>query len=109
MAGHGGVDIVSGGPGTRDTANFGWATAGVHVRVDLRAFAQGTEFLSGVEDVNGSQFGDTIRGDDAANIIRALAGNDVIDVRDGRPGDVVDGGRGADVCRADLGDRVRRC
>ena len=79
------------------------------MRVDLRAFAQGTEFLSGVEDVNGSQFGDTIRGDDAANIIRALAGNDVIDVRDGRPGDVVDGGRGADVCRADLGDRVRRC
>jgi WD40 repeat protein len=109
IAGHGGVDIISGGRGTRDTVNFGWAPAGVHVRVDLRAFAQGTEFLSGVEDVNGSPFGDTIRGDAAANIIRALGGDDVIDVRDGRPGDIVIGGPGADVCHADPGDLVRSC
>jgi Ca2+-binding RTX toxin-like protein len=126
IAGLGGIDIVSGGRG-EDTIGFGWAPAGVRVRVGLRAFAQGTEFLSGFEDVKGSPFGDVIRGGGVANVIRGSAGgddifgglgrdrliggrgNDTIDARDGAPDDAVDGGRGADVCRADPGDLVQGC
>jgi hypothetical protein len=126
IAGRGGTDIISGGRG-EDTLAFGWAPAGVRVRVGLHAFAGGTEFLSGFEDVNGSPFGDVIRGGGVANVIRGLAGgdrifgglgpdrlrggtgDDTIDARDGLPGDFVSGGPGADVCRADPGDLVRRC
>jgi hypothetical protein len=126
IAGRGGTDIISGGRG-EDAISFGWAAAGVDVRVGLHAVAGGTEFLSGFEDVYGSPFGDTIRGGAAANVTHGLAGpdvirggagrdrllggsgNDRIDARDGMPGDVVSGGRGVNVCRADPGDLVRRC
>jgi WD40 repeat protein len=126
ISGRGGRDIISGGRG-EDALAFGWAPAGVRVRVGLHAFAGGTEFLSGFEDVNGSPFGDVIRGGGVANVIRGLAGgdrifgglgpdrlrggtgDDTIDARDGLPGDFVSGGPGADVCRADPGDLVRRC
>jgi Tol biopolymer transport system component len=127
IAGRGGTDIMSGGRG-EDTLNFGWAPAGVRVRVGLHAFiGGGKEFLSGFEDVNGSPFGDVVRGGAVANVIRGLAGgdeivgglgrdrlrggsgNDTINARDGRRGDVVSGGPGMNVCRADPGDLVRRC
>jgi Ca2+-binding RTX toxin-like protein len=127
IAGRGGTDILSGGRG-EDTISYGWAPAGVQIRVDLRAVAGGaTEFLSGFEDVNGSPFGDVVHGGAVPNVIRGLAGGDdiigglmrdrllggsggdTIDARDGRPGDVVSGGPGTNVCRADPGDLVRRC
>jgi Ca2+-binding RTX toxin-like protein len=126
IAGRGGQDIISGGRG-EDRISFGWAPAGVPIRVGLYAFAGGTEFLSGIEDVDGSPFDDVIRGGAVPNIIRGLDGDDMIfgglgrdrllggsgedriDARDGLPGDVVGGGRGADLCRADPGDVVRRC
>ncbi len=127
IAGRGGTDVISGGRG-EDTISFGWASAAVRVRVDRHAFAGGgTEFLSGFEDVNGSPFGDVIRGGAVPNVIRGLAGGDTIrgglgrdrllggsgddtvDGRDGLPGDEVSGGPGPDVCRADPGDLVRRC
>ena len=127
IAGRGGTDIISGGQG-EDAISFGWAPAAVDVRVDRHAVAGGaTEFLFGFEDVNGSPFGDVIRGGGVPNVIRGLAGgdtifgglgrdrllggsgDDTIDARDGRPGDEVSGGPGANVCRADTGDVVRRC
>jgi hypothetical protein len=127
IAGRGGIDIISGGR-SEDTLNFGWAPAGVRLRVGLRAFiGGGKEFLSGIEDVNGSSFGDLVRGGGVANIIRGLAGgddivgglgrdrlrggsgDDTIDARDGLPGDVVSGGPGRNVCRVDPGDVVVRC
>lgn len=127
IAGRGGTDIISGGQG-EDTISFGWAPAGVRMRVGLHAFIGGAkEFLSGFEDVNGSPFGDFVRGGGVANVIRGLAGgddiiggpgrdrllggsgDDTVDGRDGLPGDEVSGGPGADVCRADPGDAVRRC
>jgi TolB protein len=127
ITGRGGTDIISGGRGAHDSVWFLWATAGVRVRVGLHAIGRGTEFLSGIEDVHGSRFGDVIRGGGAPNRIWGRAGADIIrggldrdrllggrggdriDARDGQPGDVVDGGRGADLCRADVGDLVRRC
>jgi Tol biopolymer transport system component len=127
IAGRGGQDIISGGRG-EDAISFGWAPAGVRVRVGLHAFAGGgKEFLSGFEDVYGSPFGDVVRGGGVANVIHGLAGGDeifgglgrdrllggasgdTIDARDGLPGDEVSGGPGVDVCRADVGDLVRRC
>jgi hypothetical protein len=127
IAGRGGQDVISGGRG-EDTLNFGWAPAGVRVRVGLHAFiGGGKEFLSGLEDVNGSPFGDVVRGGGVANVIRGLAGgddivgglgrdrllggsgDDTIDARDGQGGDVVSGGPGTNVCRVDRGDVVVRC
>jgi len=127
IAGMGGQDVISGGRRAHDTVSYTWASKGVRVRVGFRAFARGTEFLSGIEDVIGSPWDDVIRGGDAPNVIRTLTGDDVIvgglgrdhlyggrgadriGARDGRPGDVVDGGLGKDTCLADVGDLVRRC
>jgi len=127
IAGMGGQDVVSGGRGGHDTVSFTWASKGVRVRVGFRAFAGGTEFVSGIEDVIGSPWDDVIRGGDVPNVIRTLTGDDVIvgglgrdhlyggrgadriGARDGQPGDVVDGGLGKDTCLADVGDLVRRC
>jgi Ca2+-binding RTX toxin-like protein len=114
----GGADIISGGAGKHDRIAFDWAPAGVYVRVALRAAAQGTEFLSGLEDVLGSPFADLIRGGDVANLLRGGSGHDdlrggggddFINARDGGPGDVLHGGSGKNTCRFDHGDSVHGC
>jgi Ca2+-binding RTX toxin-like protein len=88
--------VVDGGDGI-DTAGYGDAQAAV--AVDLRkAGAQitgaGTDTLVNIENVDGSAFGDTIRGNDEANV---LAGVDGADKLYGYGGDdTVDGGNGDD-------------
>ena len=128
IAGRGGQDVISGGRGA-DTVSYQWLPRpGLRVRVPYRAFARGTEFLSGIEDVIGSRWeDDTIHGGDVPNILRGMTGadfligglgrdhlyggpgDDTVDGRDGRPGDVVRGGTGLDRCHADPGDLVRGC
>jgi Ca2+-binding RTX toxin-like protein len=129
IAGRGGQDVISGGRGAQDTVSYQWMPRpGLRVRVAFRAFARGTEFLSGIEDVIGSRWeDDTIHGGDVRNILRGMAGadfviggsardhlyggpgDDTVDGHDGMPGDVVHGGVGLDVCHADVGDLVRSC
>ena len=129
IAGRGGQDVISGGRGAQDTVSYQWMPRpGLRVRVAFRAFARGTEFLSGIEDVVGSRWeDDTIHGGDVPNILRGMAGadfviggpgrdhlyggpgDDTVDGHDGMPGDVVHGGVGLDVCHADAGDLVRSC
>jgi hypothetical protein len=128
IAGRGGQDILSGGRG-EDTISYQWVPGpGLRVRVALHASARGTEeFLSGIEDVIGSRFEDTIRGDGVPNVLRGSAGDDyviggrgrdllfggpdddTVDARDGRPGDIAYGGPGLDRCLADAGDVVPHC
>jgi hypothetical protein len=128
IAGRGGQDVISGGRGA-DTVSYQWLPRPApRVRVPFRAFARGTEFLSGIEDATGSRWeDDTIHGGDLPNILRGMAGadfliggagrdqlyagpaDDTVDGRDGMPGDVVRGGIGLDRCPADPGDLVRGC
>ena len=87
--GGGGNDAFIGGAGI-DTANFGVATAGATVRLNGGAASDGsggTDTLSGIENVIGGSFNDTIVGDGANNTLNGglgadtligLAGNDVL-------------------------------
>lgn len=88
-----GNDRVNGGAGV-DGLRF----VGVRgVDVDLvvgRAFGEGNDVLTGVENVNGTRGLDAIRGNGATNILDGAAGGDTMSGRGGR--DVVMGGNGND-------------
>jgi Tol biopolymer transport system component len=101
IAGSGGTDIISGGASAHDAVSFLWAPAGIHARIALHAAAQGTEYLSGIEDAYGSPFADEIRGDALANIIRGGSGADTI--HGGAADDVIRGGPGRDSIRGGIG------
>jgi len=86
------------------------------VTVDLRSgFARfdGGDRLANVENIIGSSFDDTLRGDDNANSILGGDGNDTIegnggdDILEGGGGiDIIDGGPGNDTCS---GERLVNC
>ena len=68
-----GNDTLIGGEGL-DTATYVNATAGVNVDLRIQGTAQdtggeGIDTLSGIEYLTGSAFGDTLRGNDAFNLI----------------------------------------
>jgi Ca2+-binding RTX toxin-like protein len=102
-----GNDTVDGGPG-RDRLFLDSAPGPVFV--DLRTdtvTGWGTKAVTHIENVTGSVYADTMRGDRLANVFSGLRGDDVIvgrgsdDVLDGGPGqDRIFGRRGADVLRA---------
>ena len=85
LLGGAGADLLNGGAGT-DRAQYNDATAGL--TVDLQVSANNTGFAGGdsyvsIEDLYGSNFGDTLRGDAVSNSIRGADGNDIILGRDG--------------------------
>ena len=96
LVGGTGVDVLGGGTGT-DRAQYNDATAGLTADLQVAAnntgFAGGDTFFS-IEDLYGSNFGDTLRGDAGANAIFGANGNDVILGRDGE--DSLNGGDGND-------------
>ncbi len=76
-----GDDTLEGGGGI-DVARYQTSTA--RVVVDLAAGqAQdgfgGTDVLRGIENVDGSEFGDTLRGDAGVNLLRGFGGNDLLE------------------------------
>jgi Ca2+-binding RTX toxin-like protein len=80
-----------------DTASYATATAGVNVSLLLQGAAQntvgaGTDTLTGFENLTGSGFNDTLRGDDEANVLAGLAGDDILIGNGGD--DTLDGGAG---------------
>ena len=107
-----------------DTANYGFATAGVDVRVDLEAGdgrpADDDRIRRDVESVLGSQFADVLAGsprtvqltgldgDDeitggtAEELLSGGPGNDRIDARDGAPDKVDCGGQAFDWALVDI-------
>lgn len=100
-----GADVVNGGAGIDST---GFYASNAAVQIDLGAntasggFAEG-DVISGLENVDGSLFSDTITGNGVANIIRAQKGKDVISGRGGddslegnEGNDTIDGGNGDD-------------
>ena len=102
LAGGGGNDALSGGAGV-DTADF--TDAAGNVTVDLgagRAAGEGTDTLSGIENVTVGGGDDVVVGSDAAN---ALAGGDGNDSLTGGGGnDVLVGGTGDDTLYAGSGN-----
>ena len=92
LVGGEGTDVVDGGGG-RDTVSFAFSE--VAVQVDLAAGTSSEDVLSGIENVDGSVFGDAITGDAAANRLQGDDGNDVVAAAAGS--DAVAGGVGQDV------------
>ncbi|WP_164913505.1 M10 family metallopeptidase C-terminal domain-containing protein [Sphingomonas sp. UV9] len=82
-----GNDILNGGTGN-DTASFatafsGGSTTGVTVDLNAQGAAQntvaaGSDTLTGIENLIGSQYNDTLIGDANANIIEGGLGNDTL-------------------------------
>jgi Ca2+-binding RTX toxin-like protein len=95
IVGGGGNDSLSGGGGA-DTASF---AGGAAVTVSLAtgtASGQGSDTLSGIENLLGSSNGDSLTGNSAANLLNGGAGADTLN-----------GGTGADIFRfASLTDSV---
>jgi Ca2+-binding RTX toxin-like protein len=102
LAGKGG-DIISGGDGT-DTITYAASDAGVTVNLATHighgGYAEG-DFIIEVENVLGSQFGDTLIGDSNDNTLSGGDGNDVIHGGGGH--DTLIGGNGNDTLYADNG------
>ncbi|NGN45364.1 calcium-binding protein, partial [Mesorhizobium sp. CGMCC 1.15528] len=95
LIGLGGADTLIGGAGT-DTANYIASTAGVIVNLDTGTGSGGHaegDTLTGIENLIGSAFDDTLTGTDTdANILTGGAGNDVLAGLGGA--DTLDGGGG---------------
>ena len=106
LSGRAGNDVLDGGLGGADAAKFRLATRAVTASlVTDTASGEGSDTLAGIEQLWGSNFGDTLTGDDGAggNRLVGARGNDVIDagggadnVAGGLGDDTLDGGDGFD-------------
>jgi Ca2+-binding RTX toxin-like protein len=96
LAGGTGADTLIGGAGS-DTASYSFATAGLVARLDVPGRNTGEaagDSYSGIENLYGSQFADTLCGNGGANILTGWAGNDSLWGYGG--GDTLNGGDGND-------------
>jgi Ca2+-binding RTX toxin-like protein len=96
LRGGAGADLLDGGPGI-DAVNYRASPAAVDVDL-LRASqtggdAQGDVLIS-IETLQGSGYGDVLRGDAGPNALHGYAGADILEGRGG--GDLLDGGAGRD-------------
>jgi Ca2+-binding RTX toxin-like protein len=101
-----GNDVLAGGLG-RDLASFRYSglEAGGAVTVDLgagTANGEGSDALTGIEDVTGTVFADTLIGEASPNRLSGGFGNDTLSGLDGD--DVLNGGKGKDT--GDGGNQV---
>ncbi|MCC0049839.1 MAG: cadherin domain-containing protein, partial [Rhodobiaceae bacterium] len=105
LEGGAGADTLIGGAGT-DVADYVNSTSAVTVSLTsgtgIGGHAEG-DTLSGIEDLSGSAFGDTLTGDANANLLRGQAGNDMLSggagddtLEGGADDDTLAGGAGAD-------------
>jgi Ca2+-binding RTX toxin-like protein len=103
-AGHGdddlyggaGSDVLKGGRG-HDTAIFGFKATGpvtVDLARSLAVEARGIDRLRGLENVTGTRFADTLKGDAGPNTLDGQQSHDIIRGRGGE--DTLDGGAGND-------------
>ncbi|WP_261341454.1 hypothetical protein [Fuscovulum blasticum] len=104
-----GADTVDGGEG-RDLVDFQALGAGVAASLATQplavtAGAAAGTVLTGIEDLAGTGFADTLTGDAGANALWGQAGNDLL--AGGAGADTLDGGEGNDTLRGGAGaDRL---
>ncbi len=114
LKGGAGNDILKGGTGRntldggtgRDSASFEFAAGGITANLDDPAESDNLvrqNTLVSIENLTGSNYGDTLIGDEGDNVLTGLNGDDTLhggpgdDVLRGGPGaDVLDGGDGMD-------------
>ena len=77
-----GFDVIDGGAGT-DTATYASATAAVTVSLLLHDQVQqtgggGPDFLTGIENLTGSNYADVLTGDGGANVLTGGLGTDTL-------------------------------
>ncbi|WP_449434373.1 retention module-containing protein [Pseudomonas putida] len=105
LIGGAGNDLLDGGAGI-DTASY--ASAGGAVSVDLShagpqdTGGAGTDTLTGIENLVGSDYGDTLIGDAGANLLSGGMGNDVLGGAAGN--DILIGGAGNDTLTGGSGN-----
>lgn len=117
FSGGAGNDYIDGGAGLRDKVSYESVTTGSGIYADLSYGkiytygVDGTDTVVNVEDVDGSNFDDSIYGNGAANTLAGLVGNDYLygygsaDRLYGVIGnDYLDGGDGDDSLYAGDGD-----
>ena len=99
-------DGLHGGEGV-DTLSFENAVAGVTLNLSNHAVggAAAEMTLSGFEHVTGSEFGDTLTGNSANNLLTGLGGDDFLSDLDPGSVDVLDGGQGHDRLSGDYSGR----
>jgi len=108
LQGGAGSDIINGRDGV-DTADYSNSSAGVDVRLwrggeQIGGDAEG-DLVRDVENITGSEFNDTIHGDNGlASVLEGLGGDDVLVGFDGN--DTLSGGDGDDRLIAREGDDV---
>lgn len=111
LEGKGGDDRLTGSGASVDTASYADAPSGVSVDLSSKTASggDGTDVLENIDNVIGSRFGDNLTGSDEANIltpglggdvVRALGGNDTVQIRDG-VADNASCGAGADKAVSD--------
>ena len=91
LVGGAGADSLAGGTGS-DTAGYSTSPSAVNVSLATNTGSGGDaqgDTLSGIENLKGSAFADTLTGDIAANVLRGDLGNDTIYGGDGN--DSLDG------------------
>ena len=98
LDGSGGNDMLVGGAGS-NTASYASAFGGVNVDLNVLigqpvGGGDGIDTLSGISNLSGSSFDDTLTGDSNANTIDGGAGNDTI--AGGGGADTLNGGDGDD-------------
>jgi Ca2+-binding RTX toxin-like protein len=92
----GGTDTPNAGAEGTDTASYLHAKAGVTVNMltSVNAGDAAGDVFSSIENVEGSNFGDSLTGDNGANYLWGRGGNDVLS--GGAAADTLDGGAGND-------------
>ena len=109
LEGGAGDDLLNGGAGTDtliggdglDTADYSDSAAGVTVNLTTGTATGadiGTDTLSQIENINGSDFADSLTGNSGDNVVAAGGGDDTVSTGSGD--DVVYGGSGNDVIDA---------
>ncbi|MEQ8877133.1 MAG: calcium-binding protein [Phycisphaerales bacterium] len=91
------ADVMDGGEGGADRADYGDSPAGVDVSLVTGLGAGGDaagDMLTGIEQLAGSQFDDTLIGDGGANRLMGREGDDTLS--GGAGADTIMGGPGAD-------------
>ena len=113
-----GNDYLDGGNGT-DTASYATAAAGVTVSLGItgpqNTTGAGIDTLVSIENLTGSDFADTLTGDEATNVISGGLGADTIAGEGGSDrlyggdgDDVIEGGTGWDRLQGDDGNDTLR-